>query len=316
MLNQIKIECFLTLARTLNFPAASRKLYITQQAVSSNISALEKEMGVLLFTRSSRSVALTAEGVRCLEMFQQMTELYDATLKELREKRLQDRSILHLGYQEWLDFGAEPNQAMTALQREHPSFRLSGERFPPSILRDRIISGQLDLALMYKNFFESLRVPGKTLYSLDLMETPVVIVVAANHPKAVPGATYRDFIREPFLFDVWSNEEVAESNKRVRAIIAQCGLEPERIIFVPNRDSGYTAAELGEGVIASSALNRIADRRTLKKYPVEGSYETVVCVWRGDTTNPLVEQYVKQLQQEYRHRRRGRRSAKTEGSTQ
>ncbi len=216
--------------------------------------------------------------------------------------------MVRLGYQEWLDFGTEPNRAMTALQRERPSFRLSGERFPPSILRDRIASDQMDLALMYKNFFESLSVSGKKLHSLDLLETPVVIVVAADHPKAVPGATYRDFIREPFLFDVWSNEDVAESNKRARAIIAQCRLEPERIIFVPNRDSGYTAAELGEGVIASSGLNQVIDRRTLKKYPVEGSYETVVCVWREDTENPLVEEYVEQLQREYRRRRKGRRS--------
>jgi len=83
---------------------------------------------------------------------------------------------------------------------------------------------------------------------------------------------------------------------------------PSKIVIVPNRDSGYTSAELGEGVIASSELNRIADRSTLKKYAVEGSYETVVCIWLKSNPNPMVEKYAIQLQKEYRYRRRKQRA--------
>ena len=171
MLNQVKVDCFLSLAKTLSFTETSRELYITQQAVSNNISALEKDLGFPLFTRTSRAVSLTEEGKRCLEMFQKMQALYHATINELKQSRQQARFTLRIGYQEWLDFGSEPSRAMAALQKEYPSFRLSGKRFPPSILRDKILGGQLDLALMYKSFFQSLSLPDKELCSLDLMDT-------------------------------------------------------------------------------------------------------------------------------------------------
>ena len=302
MLSQIKIECFLSLARTLNFTETAREVYLTQQAISNNIASLEKDLGFPLFIRNSRSVALTKDGIRCLEMFCQMQSIYFSTVSELRSQHQQADSVLRIGYQEWLDYGPEPHRAMTAIQREIPGFRLSGERFPPSVLRDRLVNGQLDLALMYKSFYESLNLPGRELRSLDLLDTPLVIVVSSDHPKITARATYETFIREPLLFDVWGNESVEESNRRAKAIIFRWKLTPKRVINVPNRDSGYTAAELGEGIVASSELNRICDRSTLKKYPVLGSFETLVCIWHADVNKPFLEQFVNQLQQQYSQR--------------
>ena len=278
MLSQIKIECFLSLARTLNFTETAREVYLTQQAISNNIASLEKDLGFPLFIRNSRSVALTKDGIRCLEMFCQMQSIYFSTVSELRSQHQQADSVLRIGYQEWL------------------------ERFPPSVLRDRLVNGQLDLALMYKSFYESLNLPGRELRSLDLLDTPLVIVVSSDHPKITARATYETFIREPLLFDVWGNESVEESNRRAKAIIFRWKLTPKRVINVPNRDSGYTAAELGEGIVASSELNRICDRSTLKKYPVLGSFETLVCIWHADVNKPFLEQFVNQLQQQYSQR--------------
>lgn len=56
------IECFLTVARTLNFSEAARQSYISQSMVSRYIDKVEKELGVRLFIRTNKEVALTAEG--------------------------------------------------------------------------------------------------------------------------------------------------------------------------------------------------------------------------------------------------------------
>lgn len=53
---------FVALSESLNFSATASQLSISQPALSNHIQALEEELGVKLFERTRRSVALTKEG--------------------------------------------------------------------------------------------------------------------------------------------------------------------------------------------------------------------------------------------------------------
>lgn len=57
---------FAAVADTLNFRVVGERLHLTQPALTRSIAALERELGVLLFTRDKRHVALTADGPRWL----------------------------------------------------------------------------------------------------------------------------------------------------------------------------------------------------------------------------------------------------------
>ena len=56
------IQGFEASARTLSFTKAADELSITQSAVSRQIRALEEHLGVALFERRPRSLALTEQG--------------------------------------------------------------------------------------------------------------------------------------------------------------------------------------------------------------------------------------------------------------
>ena len=57
-----QLNCFISVAQTLNFSEAARRNFVSQSTVSRYIGELEKEFGVQLFTRSHRDVMLTHEG--------------------------------------------------------------------------------------------------------------------------------------------------------------------------------------------------------------------------------------------------------------
>lgn len=75
-MHDFRLKVFLTAARTLNFTKCAEQLYISQPAVSKNISELEKHYGVKLFTRRGSSLELTDAG-RVLEQWsERITSLY------------------------------------------------------------------------------------------------------------------------------------------------------------------------------------------------------------------------------------------------
>ena len=61
-MQDFRLKVFLTAAKTLNFTKCAEQLFISQPAVSKNISELEKQYGVKLFTRRGSSLKLTEAG--------------------------------------------------------------------------------------------------------------------------------------------------------------------------------------------------------------------------------------------------------------
>ncbi len=68
------VQGFEAAARTLSFTKAAEELFITQSAVSRQIKALEDHLGLKLFERQARSLALTESG---LVLYRIATEVLD-----------------------------------------------------------------------------------------------------------------------------------------------------------------------------------------------------------------------------------------------
>ena len=91
------LRTVVAIARHGSFTKAGEELHLAQSAVSQQLSRLESELGITLFTRSSRSVEITAEGELVLDYAQRVISEVDGLRDELDEIAGLLRGDLRLG---------------------------------------------------------------------------------------------------------------------------------------------------------------------------------------------------------------------------
>ncbi|NRT80881.1 LysR family transcriptional regulator [Clostridium beijerinckii] len=96
MMNFLNLEYFLTAAEELNFTKAAKKLFISQQSLSSHISKLENDLGVELFNRTV-PLTLTPAGKSLVKNAARILDLKEQSVKELADIKDFKRGDLFIG---------------------------------------------------------------------------------------------------------------------------------------------------------------------------------------------------------------------------
>ncbi len=292
MLNEAAIRCFLTVAQTLSFTEAAKIMYMTQQSVSKYIAKMEEDVGFQLFIRTHHYVMLTKAGERFYSFFKEMSQKYDAVMEETKQFYSNMYNALHIGYLEWLEISSSIGKALRLVQQGNPSLKFVGERHPQYELNELFLNRKLDLIITYKEFAPK----GTGLRKLKIMDTPLVLLVSPDNPKAADQATVDDFRHEPFIKAASSRESLSESKNRARRQCRELNFTPSEIVISPNLESAYMATEFGQGVLVSTMLSRMSLHSELKCYDI-GVTEELLCFWHEDQENPAVAAFASVLEQ-------------------
>lgn len=142
-----RIDYFLEVANCLSFSEAAKNKYITQQAMTSQISALEKDLGVQLFVRSTRSVNLTEAGKMLRDDFTKINQEIQIATDRVRGLNIDNLATISIGFYDGLSGSLYINPIMTKLQNDFPDTAFDiilGDMIP---LRNRLMDGQIDLCV-------------------------------------------------------------------------------------------------------------------------------------------------------------------------
>ena len=82
-----QLEYFVASAKYLNITKAARECNIVQSAMSQQINALEKDLGVTLFERTNRGLLLTQEGEALLKEAGRLLDAAEMTREIVRQAR-------------------------------------------------------------------------------------------------------------------------------------------------------------------------------------------------------------------------------------
>ena len=99
------LESFVKSAESGGFSAAARRLSLTPAAVSRNVATLERNLGIRLFQRSTRSLVLTEAGERFLQAIQGSLEELQASIANTATDRGEPTGVLRVSL--GLTFGVD-----------------------------------------------------------------------------------------------------------------------------------------------------------------------------------------------------------------
>jgi len=223
----VQLRYFAAAARHGSMTAAARELLVSQSAVSTAVSALEKELGVqLLIRQHARGLALTAAG---REFYQELRGFLVHTAELAESAHRAGTEVvgrLTVGCFSTLVPFRIPG-LLTAFAAEHPAVQVSVHEGEHATIKRALRSGDCEIALMYG-------------YDLDddidrqpVDKVPPYAIVAADHPlarRASRRVRLAELADEPMVL-----LDLPHTADYMQSIVSASGIRP----VIRHRTGGY-----------------------------------------------------------------------------
>ncbi len=267
------LSYFIAVAEQLSFSKAAEGLRVAQPAISQQIRALERELGVQLFDRVGKRVSLTEAGRALLPHARQIIAAVEAAENEVHERNSLTRGTASLGAPPTVSTHLLPDQLLR-FKRRHPGLEVTLREAGTETLLQLIEVGQLDLAIVAAD-----RLPD-VVESVPLLEEEYVLAVSAQHPlsrAARKMVRLADLAAEAFILfpEGYRLREVTLSACR------RAGFEPKVALDGGAMQSAleFVAAGLGVALMPELALEGRKDIHALS-ISDQSLRRTLGLVWR------------------------------------
>ncbi|USQ81251.1 LysR family transcriptional regulator [Ornithinimicrobium faecis] len=292
-----QLRYFVAVAEEGSITAAARGLHMTQPPLSLAISDLEKDLGVTLFHRLPRGVALTEAGEHLMVAARQL--LGDATRTQ------ESMRAMGAGLSGELRIGAEPiglwslvSQQVQRFLGEHQDVSVSLVDAPPGRLLDLVTRGEVDLAVIPSAEPDVLTTAlTQSLQAAVSVEVPLELVVPRSWTSVGPGpVALSSLLDHPWVLPM-RIPGLRILPEALDEVFARAGRRPARVI---EASTPHTGLSLVTGGLAVSVLGAgVAEQLTaLATVEVEGGLPSLflVVLWRRDAPlSPVARRFLSSI---------------------
>ncbi|GGR83434.1 LysR family transcriptional regulator [Streptomyces rubiginosohelvolus] len=271
------LNAFLAVAEELHFGRAAKRLQMAQPPLSQQIRQLEKELGVQLFHRNTRSVRLTSAGESFLEPVRTVLDDLATAVRAARSAGIGEYGRVTIGFA-----GASSHETLPRLTRAvraaHPGLELvmTGQTYANTAL-SRVADGSLDLGFVRLPVTR----PGVAHRVID--EEELVCALPSDHPLARRETVPLDVLAgEPFV------SFPANSGSTVRDAMTQAcesaGFTPRIVQEAPDSYTILALVAAGVGVTLTVTSVQHIQQNGLVYRPLAGPTVRLraALAWRAD----------------------------------
>ncbi|MEW1689997.1 LysR family transcriptional regulator [Streptomyces sp. NPDC091265] len=271
------LSAFVAVAEELHFGRAAKRLQMAQPPLSQQIRQLEKELGVQLFERNTRSVRLTSAGESFLQPVRTVLDDLDLAVRAAKAAGRGEYGRVSIGFA-----GASSHETLPLLTRAvraaHPGIELvmTGQTYA-NVALARVADGSLDLGFVRLPVTQ----PGVTYRVID--EEELVCALPFDHPLAARDSVPIEVLAgEPFV------SFPANTGSTVRdAMVGACeaaGFNPRVVQEAPDSYTILALVAAGVGVTLTVTSVQHIQQNGLVYRPLAGPpiRRQAALAWRAD----------------------------------
>jgi DNA-binding transcriptional LysR family regulator len=283
-----RLRYFVAVAEELSFNRAAKRLHIAQPPLSNQIKQLEKELGVLLFERSSRGVRMTEAGELLLEEARRIFVQVDQTVNVVRRVGHGEVGRLTLGFVPSASNEVLP-PILRAFRDRFPEVELFLREMRPDRVVQRLHDKQVDVGFLY------LPLEDASLHIECVSREPLVLALPEAHPLASKQRVELQAVAgEPFVLP--ARYQMPGLYGQVTEACRQAGFVPNAVqkdVWLMQTIVGLVAGGTGVALVPASLRN--LHRRGVVYKTVHGLSPTVELgvVWRRDDRNAVLDSFLR-----------------------
>jgi len=242
-----QLQTFLEVARHASFSRAAEKRFRTQPAISSQIRALEDEVGAKLFDRSGGKVSLTAAGKSFQKYSQDTVDARKTMLITLAEMEHVPRGAIIVGANEGTCLHILPG-VFAQFKRDYPNVAVNIKRSDYARILDSILENIVDFGVV------SLPVNDNRLEAQMIHRDELVVITSPKHPLAAKkSAAVSEVATYPLVLP-----KLGHTRDALDALFYDHHLKPQVAMELDSSEllKRFVAADVGVGFIPRSNIEQ------------------------------------------------------------
>lgn len=246
-----QLRYFVRVAEELHFGRAAALLGISQPPLSQQIRALEDELGLALFERTSRRVKLTEPGRVFLAEARRTLDQASHTVEIARRARLGEVGELSIGFTASVPFVPDVASTLFRFRERYPAVHLKLDELPGPVQVKALAEHTLDLG-----FIRSAGEPPLPfgLVATSFLEEDMLVAMRADHPFALTNdpVPIAALAQQPFI--LYDRSRGVGFNEHLLSLFRNAGYEPRIVLETsgPTTLLGLVSAGFGMTVVARS----------------------------------------------------------------
>ena len=238
-----QLETFLEVARLCSFSRAAEKRFRTQPAISSQIRALEEEVGARLLDRSGGKVSITASGKIFQKWAEETLEARKTVITAIAEAERVPRGEIVVGANEGTCLHILP-EVFAEFKKQYPTVAVNIKRADYARILESVVDNSVDFGVV------SLPVTDNRLTVVLIHRDDLVIIAPPHHLLAkMKSADIADAAKFPLLVPkAGHTRDALENLFYERKLKAHYSMELDSSELLKR----FVAADVGVGFIARS----------------------------------------------------------------
>ncbi|MFZ6673494.1 LysR family transcriptional regulator [Undibacterium sp. Xuan67W] len=286
-----QLRYFLAVADEMHFGRAASKLHMTQPPLSQAIQALEASLGAALFTRSTRSILLTAAGHALLPEARRIV-LQTQNLAQLVQRAANGASgHLSLAFVSVADYSVLPPY-LREFRHAHPAVAIELREATSDVQFSALERGEIDVGLMIPPVPDYLT---STLNYQKVLSEPLILAIPDSLSQHKKSASLQDFKQHPLI--IFPRKIAPALHDLILGCFREASLTPEigQEAIQMQTIIGLVSAGMGIALVPQSVSNLKRAGVTYLNLPELSAAVEIGVAWRKDNASPVLRAFLNLL---------------------